>query len=152
MGLLGGKGMESCGKNGKFVGMQESDLIRSLQYLEDAGRTMLTEVRGRSRRLGAHDGEFDTWWKIYKELIPHLIDYAAPKNNERINELVNKYRQYSTYLDNSLPDVERTSFLGFILKYLGGSKSLSRQEQALLLEDISNNVGNLLYQVKINAE
>jgi hypothetical protein len=132
--------------------MQDSNLIRSLQYLEDTGRNMLTEVRSRSRNLSTHDGEFDSWWKFYKELTPHLIGYAAQQNNEHINELVNKYQQHMTSLDNSLPDVAHTSLLGFISKWLGSGNSLSHQEQVQLLEDISNNVGNLLYQVKINVE
>lgn len=131
--------------------MQENNLIRSLQYLEDTGRTLLTEVRGRSRNLSIHNGDFDNWWRFYKDLTPHLVGYAAQQNNEHINELVNKYQQYMTHLDHSLPDIEHTSFFGFISKFLGGANSLSRNEQALLLEDISNNVGNLLYQVKINA-
>jgi hypothetical protein len=113
---------------------------------------MLTEVRSRSRNLSTHDGEFDSWWKFYKELTPHLIGYAAQQNNEHINELVNKYQQHMTSLDNSLPDVAHTSLLGFISKWLGSGNSLSHQEQVQLLEDISNNVGNLLYQVKINVE
>ena len=143
--------MESCGKNGKFVGMDESNLIRSLQYLEDTGRNMLTEVRGRNRNLSTHDGDFDTWWKFYKELTPQLIGYAARQKNEHIDELVNKYQQLIASLDNALPDVDHTSFLNLISKMFKGSNSLSRQDQVLLLEDISNNVGNLLYQVKINV-
>jgi hypothetical protein len=132
--------------------MQENNLIRSLQYLEDTGRNMLTEVRGRNRNLDTHDGDFDTWWKFYKELTPHLIGYAAQQNNEIINELVTKYQQYITSLDNALPDIDHTSFKSILSKLFGGSNSLSRRDQELLLEDISNNVGNLLYQVKINAE
>jgi hypothetical protein len=132
--------------------MQENNLIRSLQYLEDTGRSLLTEVRARDRSLGTHDGDFDTWWKFYKELTPHLIGYAAQQNNEHINELVNKYQQYITSLDNALPEIEHTSFKDLLSKFFGSSHSLSRHEQELLLEDISNNVGNLLYQVKINAE
>jgi hypothetical protein len=132
--------------------MQENNLIRSLQYLEETGRNMLTEVRGRSRNLNSHDGDFDSWWKFYKELTPHLIGYAAQQNNEHINDLVNKYQQHMTSLDNSLPDTAHTSFLGTISKWLGSGNSLSHHEQVQLLEDISNNVGNLLYQVKINVE
>jgi hypothetical protein len=131
--------------------MQESNLIRSLQYLEDAGRSMLTDVRGRSRSLSTQNGDFDTWWTFYKDLTPHLIGYAAQQNNEYINELVNKYQQQIERLDNFLTPADHTSFLNLVSKVFGSRNSLSRQEQALLLEDISNNVGNLLYQVKINA-
>ena len=131
--------------------MQESNLIRSLQYLEDAGRNLLTEVRGRNRNLGDHDGEFDTWWKFYRELIPHLVGYAAQQHNEYINELVNKYQQHFTYLDQTLTPIDHTSFVKLLSKIFGSRNSLSREEQARLLEDISNNVSNLLYQVKINA-
>ncbi|OQP46235.1 hypothetical protein A4H97_31220 [Niastella yeongjuensis] len=131
--------------------MQENNLIRSLQYLEDTGRNLLTEVRGRSRNLGDHDGEFDSWWKFYQDLTPHLVGYAAEQKNEYINELVNKYQQHFTYLDHTLTPVDHTSFLKLLAKVFGSRNSLSRQEQALILEDISNNVGNLLYQVKINA-
>jgi hypothetical protein len=151
--------MESLERNGKFAGafpkaifMQENNLIRSLQYLEDTGRNMLTEVRARNRNLDTHDGEFDTWWKFYKELTPHLIGYAAQQNNEHINELVNKYQQHMASLDNASPTADHTSFKNLLSKLFGGSSSLSRHEQELLLEDISNNIGNLLYQVKINAE
>ncbi|MFL5747460.1 MAG: hypothetical protein ACJ751_22490 [Niastella sp.] len=132
--------------------MQESNLIRSLQYLEDTGRYMLTEVRARDRKLSTHDGDFDTWWKFYKELTPYLIGYAAQQNNERINELVTKYQQHMVHLENSLPTADHASFKSLLSKLFGGPNSLSRDEQELLLEDISNNVGNLLYQVKINAE
>lgn len=132
--------------------MQENNLIRSLQYLEDAGRNMLTEVRGRNRNLSTHDGEFDTWWKFYKELTPDLIGFAAQQNNEHINELVIKYQQHIIALDNSRPTADHTSFKTLLSKLFGNAGSLSRHEQVLLLEDISNNIGNLLYQVKINAE
>ena len=132
--------------------MQENNLIRSLQYLEDTGRNMLTEVRARDRNLDNHDGDFDTWWKFYKELTPHLIGYATEQKNEYINELVNKYQLHITTLDNALPTADHTSFKNLLSKLFGGSHSLSRNEQELLLEDISNNIGNLLYQVKINAE
>lgn len=131
--------------------MQENNLIRSLQYLEETGRLLLTEVRNRNRSLGTHDGEFDTWWNFYKELTPHLTEYAARQNNEHINELVNKYRQHLTSLESSFPGMEPATIKGWLAKLFGGGSSLSRHQQVLLLEDISNNVGNLLYQVKINA-
>jgi hypothetical protein len=132
--------------------MQENNLIRSLQYLEDTGRNLLTEVRSRNRSLSTHDGEFDTWWNFYKDLTPHLIGYATQQNNEYINELVTKYQQHITSLEISHPTTDHTSFKTLLSKLFGSSGSLSRHEQVLLLEDISNNIGNLLYQVKINAE
>jgi len=132
--------------------MQENNLIRSLQYLEDAGRSMLTEVRGRNRSLSTHDGVFDSWWKFYRELTPQLIGFAAQQNNEHINELVAKYQQHLASLDNTRPTADHTSFKTLLSKMFGSSNSLSRHQQVLLLEDISNNIGNLLYQVKINAE
>ena len=101
--------------------------------------------------MNSQDGDFGTWWRFYKDLTPHLIDYAAQQNNEHINELVAKYQQHLASLDNTRPTADHTSFKTLLSKMFGSSNSLSRHQQVLLLEDISNNVGNLLYQVKINA-
>ncbi|MBO9204679.1 MULTISPECIES: hypothetical protein [Niastella] len=132
--------------------MQESNLIKSLQYLEDTGKHISTEVKNRKRNLSNYDGDFETWWKFYKDLVPHLDNYATGQNNEHINELVNKYQEFILPLDSYfVPAEHHTSLLSFIIKWITGSGKMGRQDLGILLEDISNNVGNLLYQVKINA-
>jgi hypothetical protein len=133
------------------ITLSTASLIRSLTYIEENANIILSDAKARSRVRPIYEViDVNEFWKSYNALIPSLRNYAAQANVEMISRYTRLFIQHrdtmETYQDSrhGIFDIfsSRDHFRHFP----------DKEEYIRILQDIYNNVINLTYQVKINAE
>lgn len=128
--------------------MTNDNVLRCLVFLEDKCKIILLACKSRSWNLAdllvEHD--FDSMWKFYKEVIPSLEKFAAQKQNDQIISHVKMFSNYIPVMDKYLAGKIQFHFLDWFptVSYRNTDKF------ARDIQDISNNIGNLIYQIRIS--
>jgi len=123
-----------------------NNLLRSISYIQDNAGKLLADAMG-ERRVELPDEE--SFWKFYAELIPFLQQYAAEQKNEEILRLTGLYVSQLTEIKNC-PKYQGSFFFDLFSSSKNQRHYQRTEEYIRAIQDIYNNAGNLLYQVKIN--
>ncbi len=131
--------------------MKPNNVLISVDYLEEWTNKLLSLCRSKSWHLPTflEENDFMSYWKFYKELIPFLKQFSEESKNEQIRMLVNEYsetnmKQLEKYISS------KASIYHFALEWINPLlPHKSTNDFELDLNAVANNIGNLIYQIKI---
>lgn len=130
--------------------MLKGNVKRSLVFLEDKFKPILAACKIRERDLSdvLAEYDFESGWKFYKEIMPHLEAFAIQEKNEQITAHVKEFIEHFNIVEeylNSRRNVKSFQSIWSPFKSFNNTDKFER-----MFQDLVNNIGNLIYQIRIS--